>query len=647
MNMTFGSIDVSNDSFQEFQTTNKLAKTFFCFLDESLLAVRHQVNHKDFLRIVNILKKSQSVFVKPLEEFITLIETEIEKAKNNITFLKLLLEPCKELASAESPADIPMKLARIIHIIRYIWLNSIHYNSSDSIIKLFRYVGNQIIKFCCEKINVAAIFTGQAQSQIKLADMSIDCCLYYKAIYEKIEKHHDNWILNRSMVFNYVDAFIRRLYDFIEICEGIRIFGKQPDDAISLEFDGDRGAEFEKTCKNIETTFQNGLARISDVSASILNINDKSWAKHIRDFRLMTENLEEMIDNLMENLFTCVENLEEAVYAIACLYRFSVRDKLRKSFDRKVIVVWNMFAEELSITNDELVDECKERLSYLPEIAGRAILLKSNRNRLMRLKSILEKAEWLPDCMDTDKILSNYNKMITKMSKNIQKMFDEWIQSHGVEVVTKLNRLLLLRSLKNPGFFECNFDQSIFNLFKEAQFFKQLGFGFPVHLNQFFAKEIAIKTIYDAIIEMVASYNKILMSVSETERLLLRPLIQTCDKSIAYGAMKLTWASEGLDTYVGDCNKNIRELNAFISIYQRANANIVKNCEKICEIVVISIPNDQPHQLPEIENSFVDYLNEQIDKIAEHHKRIEEMVLIIYREFEIHVESVGFIFRIS
>lgn len=624
-----------------------LVLTFIVFFkDESLLAVRYQANHKDFLRIVNILRKNQSVFVKPLEEFIVLIEKEIEQTINNIGYLKLLIEPCKEISDAQSPADIPMKLAKVIHIIRYIWLNSKYYNSSDDIIKLYRFVGNQIIKFCCEKINVSGIFNGDALNQIKLANLSIDCCLYYRAIYQKATEPYKNanadpWILNESMIFNYIETFIRRLYDFIEICEGIHIFGKQPDDFISLEFDGDRGFEFQKTCENIEVTFKNGLAKISIVSDSILDINDKGWSNYMKEFRSMTAHLEEIIDNLMENIFTCIDHLEEAIYAMACLHRFSNREKLRKSFDRKIFAVWNLFSQEISTTNDELVEESNDHLSYMPDVAGRAVLLKANRNRIIRLRSLLEKAEWLPECMDTDKILCNYSKIIVRMNHTIQKLFDEWVQSHGVEIITKLNRLLLMRSLTNPGFFECNIDQSIFTLFKEAQFFKMLGFGFPVHLNQFFAKEVSIRFIYDAIIEMVASYNKILLSVSEIERLLLRPMIQICDKSIALGALKLTWANEGLDTYISDCNKNIRELNAFISVYKRANINIVNSCEQICEIIAIEIPSDQPRRLEDMECDVFVHLKSQVKKIIKKHKSIEDMVLIIYRKFETHVESVS------
>lgn len=610
---------------------------------ESLLAVKHQIEHNGFQRILKILRKSQSIFVKTLDRIFVAIEEEIQRAQSNIQYLKLLIDPCNEISIAESPADIPLKMCKIINIIRYIWLQSKYYNTTGLITKLYRYVGNQIIKLCCKKINVQGIFNDDVYDQIKNADLSIDCCLYYKIIYAKLSCNESDWKLSESLIFNHIDSFIQRLHDFIEICQGIITFGKKSknEDDIELEFDGDRKHEFQATCKNIEEIFGNGLKRIENVSTSILDINDKDWLEEIRAFRSMTSRLDEILDNFILNVFTCVNHLEDGIYALACLHRFSARKKLEKIYQQKVDFVWKQFTEELSMTNDDLAEG--EQLSYLPKTAGRAIHLKINYNRLAHLRSLLESQEWLPDSIETSKILSDYNKMTSKMQKTIQKLFDEWTQSHGVEIVTKLNRLLLKRSLTHNGLFECNIDHELFAIFDEVRYFKLLGFGFPVHISQFYAKEASIQLTYNAIVEMISSYNHILMSLSDVERSLLHPLIQVCDKCIAQGALKLIWASDGLDTYISDCNKTIRDLNDFIEIYQQTNVKIAESCERICDVMAIQISSDKTETqgLMDIEVCIRNYLDKQISIIHRECDNIRELILTIYEELESYIDNVS------
>lgn len=616
----------------------------FSFTGEVLLGVKHQLNHTDFQKVFAILCKSESIFAAPIRRMIGLIDNEIERAQDNVRYLKLVIEPCNDLASVESPSDIPTKLPCIINTIRFIWLNSGYYTSPDAITKLYRYVGNQIIEFCRKKINVAAIFTGDASNQIKLANMSIDCCLYYKVIYQKIAQMPSDaaWQLDEPMIFNHIDSFVNRLHDFIEICRGIIIFSRKTstENFPNLQFGSDRGAEFESVCAHVESAFEDGIVKIKRNSSNILNINKKDWPKNMRSFSEMTSNLEEIIDNLIVNVFTRIENMEDGIYALACLQRFSTREKLHKSFDRKVETLWNRFNDELSVTNVQVIQDDKERLSYLPKMAGQMVQSKVNRMRLIRLRSLLEQNEWMPDSIDTPKILSEYKTMIAKMEKGTQQLFDEWVQSLGVDIASKLNRLLLRRSLTHSGLFECNMDESVFAIFREARFFQMLGCGFPVHLSQFFSRERSIRLIYDGIVEMVASYNRILMSLSETERTLLRPLTQKCDKCIAPGALKLIWANEGLDIYISDCNKGIRDLSDFIRIYQHTNAKIVSTAERLCEIVAINIPKDQPRQLHEIEQMVQQYLDKQSKLISIEIDSVCKSIVAIRREME-DVDSVS------
>lgn len=61
------------------------------------------------------------------------------QAQSNLTFLSILKEPCEELEQLK-PSQIASKLKHIVSLIRIIWINSPHYNTSERIVNFFRQV---------------------------------------------------------------------------------------------------------------------------------------------------------------------------------------------------------------------------------------------------------------------------------------------------------------------------------------------------------------------------------------------------------------------------------------------------------------------------------------------------------------------------
>lgn len=61
------------------------------------------------------------------------------EAQSNLTYLSMLKGPCEELAQLK-PSQVAPKLQHIVSLIRIIWVNSTHYNTSERIAGLFRKV---------------------------------------------------------------------------------------------------------------------------------------------------------------------------------------------------------------------------------------------------------------------------------------------------------------------------------------------------------------------------------------------------------------------------------------------------------------------------------------------------------------------------
>lgn len=114
-----------------------------------------------------------------------------------------------------------------------------------------------------------------------------------------------------------------------------------------------------------------------------------------------------------------------------------------------------------------------------------------------------------------------------------------------------------------------------------------------------------------------------------------------CDKCIAPGSLRLTWANEGLDDYISICNKSIRDLSDFMRTYRQTNGKIVSSCERICEIVAVNIPDEKPRHLYEIEAMIQTHLEKQLKIITFEFDGIRKKILVIRGQIE-DVDSVSY-----
>lgn len=485
--------------------------------------------------------------------------------------MKILVEPCLKLEGSELPSEIPFQLFEIIHLIRVIWTHSEYYNTRECITGLFRTLSNLIIIFCRNKLNVEKVLAGAPRTGIEMANMSIDCCLMYKQIYNILSKEHEErnpqvgWDVDYQTIFNQVDAFVQRLKDFIEICEAMIVFGRY-DERKEIPrplFGGIRGPEFEKICERIEDRFNVVLTIIRSSWSMILEVHNNAWHDEVAKFRYLLRELEEIVENLMSNVFLNVSNVEEHLEALYALINFSYRKNIRVAFIRRTHDLWKKFTDEIVHNNREAISLDDNKLTLLPSVSGRVLLLRSKLDRLKRLMKQLKYAQWLPSNEASIEAFAAYETMQKNVEKNIEKLYSDWCNSMGPNVTARLSRTLMCRSLSHVGLLECNIDRNMLKLFEDSRYFEFLKFQFPAHVAQIHAKSTTIRYVYDSVITVVLDYNKILSALSDKERLFFKALITECDKKIVPGIFKLAWDGDLSDAYIVECVKQTNEVRIY------------------------------------------------------------------------------------
>ncbi|CAG5077140.1 Similar to DNAH2: Dynein heavy chain 2 [Cotesia congregata] len=166
---------------------------FTCIIDEhkfwttrwtNLRGLNHQIKSAQVQHILSILSQANS---GQLEQFVLLnneIELRTKEAETNIEFLELLKAPCEDLNEITKPEDLLELLPKVLHVFRYIWLNSTFYG--ERAYHLMKMINNQVINLNRGFVNLDDIFEHKKTREgIEILEKCIGACENYKDLYSK------------------------------------------------------------------------------------------------------------------------------------------------------------------------------------------------------------------------------------------------------------------------------------------------------------------------------------------------------------------------------------------------------------------------------------------------------------------------------
>lgn len=622
---------------------------FWLYRFEVLQALNTQLEQADVQSIIKILRNSHSVYIKQIYELMYECRYEMNRAMSNIKYLHLLMDPCGEINLMESTAFLTQVLPKLINFIRFIWLNSEQFNRRDLITGLFRDLSNRIIRFCTEMINLDKILSGSSRFGIKVCNLSLNCCLTYKGIYNFMAKETDEcgqslaWNLDNAMIFNHVDAFMERLNDLIDICESMIVFGRL-DEAVSIpkpKFGGTNGPDFEKTTEAVEIQFLATLRTLNtDSKELILNVHKNDWYEEVLKYRRTVQSLDETVQRLMSNVFLHVCNVEEAIESLNVMLYYSNRSSLRKLYLRQVTEVWLLFCNEMDSTTLILINRSKLQENWNPFYALRAISHQINIERLTWIRGLFNSSEWLPNVSEALIVLNKFETIKTEFDKEMRKSYEDWQKNCCSNVLNqKLDRFLLARSNKRKGLLECNIDPSVLIICEQAQHFSRLGFSLIGPVRKIYEKYESLRFVYNSVLQVCLNYNHILSALSDHERKFFHSLIQACDRKIAPGVFKLSYGGDLSDAYIADCAKHTNKLQETMDLYKRANRNIATTCEKICNTPMLKFTFTGAVTISIFENHLSNYIRRASSVLRGYYNRIIDLLLAVFMKFQPVIED--------
>lgn len=398
-------------------STSKSGRTIFDELQRwtaryfNLCCLHDQLSNLEIQSILHLLENVCSPSVDSFQLLTLQLREGLEQAASNIIYLNILSETCNDL---KCPEEIEKPVMKILFLILFIWTESPFYNMSNNIEVLCEAVSIQIVHQCKKYVNLQVILEGDMENGINILRKCISCCQIYKMIYNKITKitalikSSSIWDVNEQLIFNYMDTFIQRCHDIIEICNSTIVFGRC--NKVGM-IGGPKGIEYDAYCRQIEILFYESLDEIKSIRDDILDVKKFSWLENMLKFKNFVIELESMIKNLIDRIFKEMKTVEEGVEAIYALQRFKHRESLRELLSRKWVQVWEIFGKEIESSSNNMN---LYKSYYTPfQCYSEDVIMLCIKQYLERLFHIMiDMSDWIGDCVAEKYILERYKRMM-------------------------------------------------------------------------------------------------------------------------------------------------------------------------------------------------------------------------------------------
>ena len=338
----------------------------------NLSRINDQLIKPELDRVLKVLKKAESSYLKRFNELASQIGQGAKEAENNLLHLETLVEPCKLLGQTR-PRDIAKIIPDLLNRVRGIWKNSQYYNTSERITGLLRKISNEIINRCTSIIDKNDML-GNNVNKCK-ADLreSKECGGEWKKIFDTtFEKNED---YNKGSIFSQVDAFVQRCVDLKQICKGQLQFARKDIENQALpHFGGTRGREITENIREIERSFNKQIERIRTLDYDILDVKNAHWHSDYNKFKLKMKHLENMYKNIIEFAFQGVTNIYQGVELLEAFDSLAKRKPIKQHVQKKAVFVYEKFREDLELVRKEL-DQKNEApiVTYHPRGGGSAL----------------------------------------------------------------------------------------------------------------------------------------------------------------------------------------------------------------------------------------------------------------------------------
>lgn len=294
---------------------------------------------------------------------------------------------------------------------------------------LLSKIQNQINQRCRQKIDKEDMLGRDVEKCMRDLDESIECCNQWRSICQKYQDRirrrssKSGWEPDEA-IFAENEAFIGRLEQLKEICEGQLQFAQRGVSCQMPVFGGSKGKEWKLSLQDLKNMFDKQLEGIKKLEYDILDVKITCWHDDYgQNFKDNVKNIEIIYQTIISKTFNHVSTIEEAVEMLENFYQLARRPDIIRFVQKKgAEQVYQLFIQEIKEVEDLFENSFKKRpvmpISH-PEYGGMAIFMHSLIKRIDNAKEALEGMYFVPHSQSKDEAEQKYIKLKTRLDEQI------------------------------------------------------------------------------------------------------------------------------------------------------------------------------------------------------------------------------------
>nr|AML30862.1 axonemal inner arm dynein heavy chain 6 [Marsilea vestita] len=610
-----------------------------------LAGIRTQISNPEITSILGFLEEMKSQYIHPFLNLSSRIDYEALVAAENLKFLTVLEEPCRELATTRL-CDIPSVLPMLLQRIRMIWQISPFYNSSEKITGLLCKVSNEIIQRCSAEIPLLEIFEGDVEKCKTALEESIQACESWKGLYTVMMEKYVNPSLKKARgsantkttelgtrsIFAPLESFLQRCQDILEVCESQIQFSKNLELPV---FGGTRGTEITKSLMEMQETFQKLVSVLKTLPYSLLDVKVTKWHDDYNQFKDGVKDLEVMMQNIMFMAFRHAASLSESIELMEAFKLMARRRPICMCVEQMGLQVLMTFSNELSVIKKQF-DQLRRRplmdYSY-PRYAGAALWgLQFQRRLKAPMMLLMTAASYLLEIGDGYELSVQYNQIISSIDQFIKSQHTEWTNNIDPYAMKKLEKSLLDDS--GNGLYLLKFDQSLLALFYEVRYWRRLGWEIPNVASDILEGQNELRVLRSNTLLVIRDCNKILSAVDSEEKGLVADRISHLTIAINPGLEKLTWVAspKDLERFLGDVHLKCHILEETVMQIRVAKKKIAQICDAISMSWLVSIDKKRIYDIGEFNAKQKEHRSYMEDQLRSHFNNIKQIITSAFQK---------------
>ncbi|BES94824.1 dynein heavy chain [Nesidiocoris tenuis] len=608
---------------------------------DNLSGIWEQLGDPQVGHIVRILIAAQSEYVDRFIRMIRQLKEAIEIADSNRRYLHLLLEPCGLLEQATELDAIPGVLPHILFTFKFIWANSPHYNDDNLLIRQLQALCNQVVTKCKDTVNLRVVLDGKPRTGIKMFNKIVNCLdnfqtLYNRAVALHNQYHKKVWEVDTEKIFSQINTLKQRAEDVVHICEAMKTFGRI-DEKVAIQkptFGWTRASEYQKVVDLIEDKFNEHFMDVSKSQDALIELHSNTWPGAMFRFREGLREIEVIVENLLDNIFSTVKNVEEGVELLTILHHYSNSEQLRLTFEKRTTDVHKLFLKEIDEAKKEVMIGRRCHMRGTPRYGGRAVVAHQKKQRLKLLFKTINEAEWLPDTSLELELRENYHNLITDLNEYNDRLFEKWIRSVPDNFEQRLRKPLFARA-STPYLIAINLDSSMREIASECEFWLQIGKGLPQHIMNYFRKRYhELCLLYNRVQALTFAHNRIILSLSNCEKLLFKEHLLFLRKQMASGFTETyNWVNDATTQYVEEATTFVTNMLDFVDDFKECNYYIRDLCHEMACVKLVEIETGTDYALYDFLESLTESRDKAIKTLSEKYKLINDFLLVVYDGF--------------